>query len=108
MNITWRLKFPDAMIVHLPCFILDYRPLFVQLSRCNMIKMKHKPSHFLAFWILQDYFLRFINTNWRRNNGWSSPINQFRVELLKWNDEYFRQIGTRKTSLTIDEAAEWN
>lgn len=80
-NLSWRLKFPNASVIHLPFFKLDHRAVMVQMKKVHRPNKRHRPFRFVASWLSHADFPRFLSLCWPRNAEWRSQVNRFQGEV---------------------------
>ncbi|XP_019173717.1 PREDICTED: uncharacterized protein LOC109169292 [Ipomoea nil] len=97
-NIQWRMRFPNAMIHHLPIVGSDHSPLL--LNTAGNLEI-NKPSHFrynLA-WSTHPSFLSVIKDNWNCATDLDYNKRRMTEVLPRWNKEIFGNVFQRKRRL---------
>ncbi|KAF7830019.1 reverse transcriptase [Senna tora] len=67
---NWKLMFPEAAVVHLPCFKSDHNPLWLRFYPSVNSQYRHdRPFRFLAAWVTHESFLNVVLWNGDKTNG---------------------------------------
>lgn len=99
INMQWRLKFSQATVFHLPYFKSDHRPILMKINRNTTPSRKRQPFRFQVAWLTHSDFHNLMIKNWNGVDTWGCQISRFQEEVLKWINEVFGNIFTRKKSL---------
>ncbi|XP_016652264.1 PREDICTED: uncharacterized protein LOC107881841 [Prunus mume] len=68
-NITWRHKFPEGFVRHLPRVKSDHYPLLISLNFAQYPHSEFKIFRFQAMWMLHQGFKDFVSAIWNNSNG---------------------------------------
>lgn len=96
-SITWRHKFPEAFIRHLPRVKSDHCPLIISLDSVQCLRPEFKLFRFQAMWMLHNGFKDFLSEIWNKSTG--NVVNKttsLTVSLTRWNKEIFGNLYQQK------------
>ncbi|GKD65668.1 hypothetical protein Tco_1307776 [Tanacetum coccineum] len=66
-NLTWRTRFPEAAVKHLPAINFDHSPLYIKSNGFVSPPCGHKPFRFLSAWLAHENFETFVKTMWQND-----------------------------------------
>lgn len=100
INLDWRLRFPDAVVHHLPHFKSDHRPLFIKFTSDKRRPVGRRPFRFEAAWMSHTQFKSFLGRCWKSNKlPWSIKVRSLQRSLREWNKRTFGDIYNKKNAL---------
>ena len=90
----WRLRFPDADVIHASASHSDHVPLIVRLGgERGRDGPRLTPFRFQAAWMLHEDFRDFLQSNWQCEDGpVSSSLATLAHRLDQWNRDVFGNI----------------
>ncbi|CAL2256143.1 unnamed protein product [Prunus armeniaca] len=99
-NITWRHKFLEGFVRHLPRVRSDHCPLLISLNSAQYPHSEFKIFRFQAMWMLHQGFKDFVSAIWNNSNGntMCKTISLTKA-LTDWNKEIFGNIFQQKKRL---------
>lgn len=82
-NVEWKFLFPEAIIIHLPTFNSDHRPILLQTNP----QMHHSPKNFKfeSMWINHVDIGLIIEEAWHRHPPFLSKLKDTKLALKEWN-----------------------
>lgn len=95
-NDSWRRRFPEASILHLPCLKSDHRPLLLQHNTGLIPSRTNKPFRFFAGWLADPSFEEIVQEAWVDSPSWNVAVNDFQHKVTKWNSSHFGNIFHKK------------
>ena len=105
-NMSWRLAYPGATIVHLGAIKSNHAPILLDTNpRSNFA---HRPFRFEVTWLRDDRCHEIIESAWKDQVAGSEFIKLYkkqastRVALQKWNKEVFGNCQNKINSLLQD------
>lgn len=72
MNISWCMRFQEAVVVYLLPFTSDHRPLLIKLETDYRTNRRRRPFRFVASWITHSDFNWFMRQNWNSSLPWNT------------------------------------
>lgn len=93
------MLFPEVVVVHLPFYKSDHRPLLLRLRPGSSRHPPQKPFRFLANWVSDASFPAVVRDAWTANDGWLSSVARFQELATKWNQDTFGNIFHKKRRL---------
>lgn len=102
INMHWRLKFPQAVVFHLPYFKSDHRAVLMRINRKANPNRRRRPFRFQAAWLTHNDFPNLMKKNWKPGDPWDLQVSRFQGDVLRWNKDVFGNIFSRKKSLMKD------
>lgn len=99
INMSWRLRFPQAAVYHLPFFKSDHRAILLQFEKKKRINRNRRPFIFIAAWLTHTDFPNLMGQTWNRVDHWGVQVPRFQEAVKKWNREVFGDIFSRKKAL---------
>ncbi|KAJ4833299.1 hypothetical protein Tsubulata_004319 [Turnera subulata] len=97
-NDEWRIKFPEASVIHLPRIGSDHCPVLLK-SGTTPPPPDRRPFRYLAAWQTHPGFGQFVMENWVSSTSFHDTIQHFMDKLKMWNRETFGNIHLRKKRL---------
>ncbi|XP_052290822.1 uncharacterized protein LOC127900258 [Citrus sinensis] len=98
-NGDWAQTYAASIVLHLPKFISDHRPLLVNENITPPRNLDSRPFRFQAAWLTNDGFKDFVANSWDRNVTYLEAANLFQVKVMEWNRQHFGNIFWRKRRL---------
>ncbi|PWA44555.1 hypothetical protein CTI12_AA523610 [Artemisia annua] len=98
-NLTWRTRFPEAAVKHLPAINSDHSPLFIKTNGLVPPPRGHKPFRFLSAWLTHENFETFVKTTWRNDIPIVLFLKKFAEDQQEWNKTKFGNIFRKKRHL---------
>lgn len=92
------MKFLEVVVIHLPSFKFDHKPLLVKMESRNSSHHR-RPFRFLASWITHSDFNRFVRSHWNLSLSRNDSINFVQKDLEVWNKEVFGNIFSKNRKL---------
>ncbi|KAF7842244.1 RNA-directed DNA polymerase [Senna tora] len=79
-NAKWRKLFPEASVLHVPCYKSDHFPLLLR-TRDNVLtsNRKNRPFCFMASWLLHDEFPNLVKDSW--SSDWHLALSNFHEKV---------------------------
>ncbi|KAF7831789.1 putative ribonuclease H protein At1g65750 family [Senna tora] len=100
VNQSWKLRFPEAAVVHLSCFKSDHNPLWIRFEpSLNNHNPRNRPFRFLAAWVTRESFPNVVRDAWKQDASWFGGLLNFYDGVKEWNKKVFGNIFARKRSL---------
>ncbi|KAF7808311.1 uncharacterized protein G2W53_035054 [Senna tora] len=79
-NVSWRMRFPEASVLHLPHFKSNHSPLLIKLVNNDpSSNRKDRPFRFLASWMLHEDFQNLMQGVWQSN--WHTSLSNFHEKV---------------------------
>ncbi|OMO50810.1 reverse transcriptase [Corchorus capsularis] len=99
-NSDWRLRFPDAIVQHLPRLHSDHCPILIRCEPVLAMNRSQRPFRFQGMWLSHEGFTAMIDGLWNSLNGnlWGKG-EKLTMSLQDWNREEFGNIFERKKKL---------
>ena len=100
-NMSWRLAYPGASIVHFGAIKSDHAPILLDTNPQS--NFAHRPFRFEVTWLRDDQCHEVIESAWKDQVAGSKFIRLYKKQastrdaLRKWNKEVFITIKTRLT-----------
>ncbi|KAL6134809.1 hypothetical protein ACLB2K_067037 [Fragaria x ananassa] len=96
----WRLRFPDACLVHLARMKSDHCPILVRLFPSSRGPKLNSPFRFQAMWMNHEKYPQLISEVWSTCSGdLVSKVNNLAGSLNDWNRSVFGNIFKQKRVL---------
>ncbi|KAF7807476.1 hypothetical protein G2W53_039637 [Senna tora] len=74
-NVTWRRKFPEASVIHLPPLKSDHSPILVNLSDVSDNDERvERPFRFLTAWLTHQDFGNVVRNAWGNDAKWGTAF----------------------------------
>lgn len=89
-NGSWRTRYPNATITHLPASHSDHKPLLFQ-SNPNLTKLP-RPFKFESMWILHPDTSLIIHSAWNKSPSFLAHLKNTKVALKLWNSTVFGNV----------------
>ncbi|KAF7833342.1 non-LTR retroelement reverse transcriptase-like [Senna tora] len=105
-NEAWRMKFPEASVLHLPPLKSDHSPVFVRMRDViNNQRNGERPFRVLAAWLLHEDFPNVVHAAWRPNMRWNDArmTTEFFAKLYTVEESNDRFQGPRGLFPSIPE-----
>ena len=74
----WLLKYNSAMVMHLPPFKSNHRPILLKLMS-NSVKKRNVLFKFLATWLTNKTFPKVVKKCWDMGKGWMEASSDFKA-----------------------------
>ncbi|XP_019200243.1 PREDICTED: uncharacterized protein LOC109193865 [Ipomoea nil] len=94
-NLDWRIRFPEASVVHLPRIASDHAPLLVRLQGGRQ-HSHNKHFLFQAAWLTHEDLGKTVQRLWSADQNLLANVEQVATGLSAWNREVFGNIHKRK------------
>ncbi|XP_019166615.1 PREDICTED: uncharacterized protein LOC109162348 [Ipomoea nil] len=97
-NISWRLKYPDVCVTHLPRFASDHAPILINLEKRAQ---PLSPACFLfqAAWTTHPDWQNVVTQTWSHEKDLQNNLQDLASKLTGWNKTVFGNIFKRKREL---------
>ncbi|CAN0854236.1 hypothetical protein LINGRAHAP2_LOCUS5868 [Linum grandiflorum] len=98
-NISWRHRFPEASVKHLPRLHSDHRPILLSTTGFARIP-KQKPFRFEAMWLKEPNYIKLRDDTIGKSVGQVDEIlNEVAAASVDWNKEWLDNIFVKKRRL---------
>lgn len=94
-NISWRHRFPEATVTHLPRVSSDHAPILIRLMGDGS-KRSRSAFKFQADWLTSEHLSEIVRHTWRADQAIQENIPRMTETLDKWNMEVFGNVFHRK------------
>ncbi|XP_031131901.1 uncharacterized protein LOC116033288 [Ipomoea triloba] len=94
-NISWRHRFPEATVTHLPQVSSDHAPILVR-TVATELRTTGAPFRFQAAWLTDQRVVEVVRNSWCSNLHFMDNIPSVTVALSDWNRTVFGNIFHRK------------
>ncbi|XVE96968.1 hypothetical protein REPUB_Repub02eG0269900 [Reevesia pubescens] len=98
-NVLWRELYEEAILYNLPRLHGDHCPLLLRLEGILIPARSHRPFRFELAWLTHESFPEFLNSVWQVNAELGFNLDNFAVEVQRWNADTFGNIFMRKRTL---------
>ncbi|OMO59932.1 reverse transcriptase [Corchorus capsularis] len=99
-NFEWRLRFPEANVIHFPRIHSDHCPLLLRCDQSTPVNRLKRPFRFHAMWLTYEGFKGMVSSLWCSSTG--DFINKGEVLadwLQQWNRDTFGNVFEKKKKL---------
>ncbi|GAV70793.1 hypothetical protein CFOL_v3_14291, partial [Cephalotus follicularis] len=97
-NISWKVSFPNARVIHLTHTHSDHHPIL--LDTMASIPQTNKPFQFIATWLSHLDFINVVKSCWEGNvSNLKYRIKEFSRVAKDWKKEVFGNIFKRKRNI---------
>ncbi|XP_019199070.1 PREDICTED: uncharacterized protein LOC109192823 [Ipomoea nil] len=97
-NLDWKIKFPDAAVVHLPMLCSDHCLLLVNTRKTRTIPAS-RSFRFNMAWTTHATFHALVYGTWSTNDELKPNLKRMAEALKDWNISTFGNIFHRKKRL---------
>ncbi|XP_019160908.1 PREDICTED: uncharacterized protein LOC109157460 [Ipomoea nil] len=94
-NLDWRMRFPDASVLHLPIVSSDHAPLLIRTMEMQNFTGP-RSFKYNAAWFLHPNFSNIIKNNWNAEYDLEHTKKELASKLQNWNRNSFGNIFQRK------------
>lgn len=102
VNISWRLRFTEVEVHHLPFFKSDHRHLLVKFENHPSSNRHRRPFRFEAAWLTHQDCNRVIKDAWDPHlSCFPHQLHGVQEALQTWNKNTFGHIFKRKKALNL-------
>lgn len=95
-NRDWQLKFPGAMVHHLPRTHSDHHPIWINTVKVNP-QRKDYHFRFQLNWFEHRDFVPFVTSNWNHDGNLTEKLSCLTMKMRRWSREVFGNIKLKKT-----------
>ncbi|GKU94254.1 hypothetical protein SLEP1_g7776 [Rubroshorea leprosula] len=98
-NPSWRVKFPEATVFHLPRLSSDHCPILLSLQP-SIPTIGDKPFRIEKFWLDHESFKDLVASEWTHSNlSISECSTQFKSSVRLWSRANFDNIHKKKKEI---------
>lgn len=97
-NISWRIRFPDAIVKTLPRVHSNHQPLCINVHP-EIISNFQRPFRFMAAWLEHENFSSLLYNCWKDQINLVENLSVLIPALLDWNKNVFGNIHKKKKEL---------
>ncbi|XP_019178132.1 PREDICTED: uncharacterized protein LOC109173349 [Ipomoea nil] len=97
-NTTWKLKFPSALVEHLPIVESDHSPLLINMCPSTSVR-RQKPFRFIMAWGTHPNFQDVVRQSWDKDIHLALNLRNVAEALTRWNKNVFGNIFYRKKKI---------
>ncbi|GLT58776.1 hypothetical protein SLA2020_316440 [Shorea laevis] len=98
-NPSWRVKFPEASVYHLPRLSSDHCPILLSLNP-TIPTVGDKPFRIEKFWLDHESFKDLVASEWAHSNLPISECSiQFKSSVRVWSRANFDNIHKKKKEI---------